>query len=119
MRLIEALEVLGRPVAELPRLNIFLACGFTPLHLQTFLAAQLQLAIPEKRVEIKTGLFGDLVGNLERLEPSGIDGLAVVIEWADIRTSLVCSDARWLAPVANGCHRELVKSSPLLACGGL
>jgi FkbH-like protein len=84
MKLIEALEVLGRPVADAPSLKIFLACGFTPLHLQTFFGAQLLLTVPEKRPEIKTSLFGDLVGSIERLDASVIDGLAVVIEWGDI-----------------------------------
>ena len=62
MKLIEALEILRRPVAEAPSLRIFLACGFTPLHLQTFLGAQLLLIVPEKRPDIKTGLFGDWLG---------------------------------------------------------
>jgi FkbH-like protein len=63
---------------------MFLACGFTPLHLQTFLAAELFLAAPEKRVEVQTGLFGDLAGSLERLNPAAIEHLVVLIEWSDI-----------------------------------
>lgn len=85
MKLIEALELLRRPVAETaPESKIFLDCGFTPLHLQTFLAAHLRVLFPEKRVCVKTGLFGDLCGNVERLEPDGVDSLAVVIEWGDL-----------------------------------
>src|SRR5579864_2206355 len=84
MKLIEALEILRRPAPEAPASKIFLACGFTPLHLQTFLGAHLRLRDPKKKLEIKTGLFGDLAGSIERLDPSGMDSLAVVIEWGDI-----------------------------------
>jgi FkbH-like protein len=85
MKLTEALEVLRRPVAETaPESKIFLGCGFTPLHLQTFLAAELRALFSENRISVKTGLFGDLHGNIERLEPAGVDSLAVVIEWGDL-----------------------------------
>jgi FkbH-like protein len=84
MKLIEALEILKRPAAEGQGLRIFLGCGFTPLHLQTFLAAQLTTAALGRRMEVRNGLFGDLAGSIERLDPSGIDTLAVIIEWSDI-----------------------------------
>jgi len=42
MNLLAALEILKRPVSEgASGRDIFLACGFTPLHLKTFLAAHL------------------------------------------------------------------------------
>jgi hypothetical protein len=70
MALIDALERLKTPIAENARLlRVFLACGFTPLHLETFLAAHLRNLCPDRRVELQSGLFGDLVGNLERLRP--------------------------------------------------
>jgi len=85
VKLIDALEVLKRSVADdAPETKVYLACGFTPLHLQTFLAAQLRIRLPRQRVEINTGLFGDLTGNIERLEPSGVHALAVVVEWGDL-----------------------------------
>jgi FkbH-like protein len=85
MKLIDALEVLRRPVAHTaPESKVFLACGFTPLHLQSFLAAELRTLLPHHRVCVDTGLFGDLVGNIERLEPLGLDSVAIVIEWADL-----------------------------------
>ena len=85
MKLIDALEVLKRSVADdAPETKVYLACGFTPLHLQTFLAAQLRIRLPRRRVGITTGLFGDLTGNIERLEPSGVHALAVVVEWGDL-----------------------------------
>jgi FkbH-like protein len=85
MKLVEALELLAQPVSkEDLDFRVFLACGFTPLHLQTFLAAQLRIRLPRHRVGTSTGLFGDLIGNIERLEPSGVHALAVVVEWEDL-----------------------------------
>ncbi len=68
----------------MPERNIFLACGFTPLHLQTFLTAELRVLLPGKRISFKTGLFGDLCGNIERLEQDAVDSLVVVVEWGDL-----------------------------------
>ncbi len=85
MKLIEALEMLRRPVDDAsPRLRVLLACGITPLHLETFLAAHIRSLFPGVRVEIRTGRFGDLIGNIERQNPSEIDCFAVPIEWSDL-----------------------------------
>lgn len=84
MKLIEALEIVRRSASAPSCSRVFLACGFTPLHLQTFLSAELFLAAPDKRVEFQTGLFGDLAGSLERLNSGGVQHLAVVVEWSDI-----------------------------------
>jgi FkbH-like protein len=84
VKLIEALEVLQRPLADAaPNFRTFLACSFTPLHLKTFLSANLRTLRPESRVQIDTGIFGDLSGAIERLQPNTVDALAVVIEWSD------------------------------------
>jgi len=89
MNLIDALESLKAPAAVNARpLRVFLACGFTPLHLETFLAASLRNLYPERRIELHSGLFGDLIGNLERLRPEEHDALAVAIEWADLDSRL-------------------------------
>ena len=89
MNLIDALERLKGPIAENARpLRVFLACGFTPLHLETFFAAHLHNLYPACRVELNSGLFGDLIGNLERLRPEEYDALAVVIEWPDLDSRL-------------------------------
>ena len=37
---------------------------------------------------MNSGLFGDLIGNLERLRPEEYDALAVVIEWQDLDSRL-------------------------------
>lgn len=85
MKLIEALKTLQSPVPGDARgLRVFLACGFTPLHLQTYLAAHLRNRMPGCAPEIRTGLFGDLAGNIERINPSELDALVVALEWADL-----------------------------------
>ena len=85
MNLLHALELLKQPVAEpASDRQLYLACGFTPLHLKTFLAAHLRLCLLEDRFEIGTGLYGDLIGNLERLRPSSGTAVCVFVEWADL-----------------------------------
>jgi FkbH-like protein len=85
VKLLNALEILKQGLPEsAPGREVFLASGFTPLHLQTFLAAHLRLYFPQDRIEIKTGLYGDLAGNLERLQPGGLCGICVVMEWSDL-----------------------------------
>lgn len=82
MKLATALHLMTETSKELPTKNVFLACGFTPLHLQTFLTAHLQLSSPESHVVVTTGLYGDLVGNIARI-PQGAPA-AIVIEWPDL-----------------------------------
>ncbi len=85
MKLIEALEILKKATAEQRgQLKVQLVCGFTPLHLQTFLNAHLHLQFPDQKIEIETGLYGDFVGNIERLEQADADSAAAVLEWADL-----------------------------------
>jgi FkbH-like protein len=88
MKLLEALEILATPTAsEAPSFSAILACGFTPLHLHTFLGAELRRALPEHRVEVQVGLFDDLVGTLESVG-SGTDVVVVAIEWPDLEPRL-------------------------------
>jgi FkbH-like protein len=85
MNLLHALELLKQPVAEpASDRELFLACGFTPLHLKTFLAAHLRHCLPNDRLKIGTGLYGDLVGSLERLKPSRGMVVCVLVEWGDL-----------------------------------
>jgi FkbH-like protein len=85
VKLIDALAIIRRPLAEdAAPLRVFLACGFTPLHLQTFLTASLRERSPLERVEVTTGLFGDLTGNIERMEIADCEVLLAVIEWQDL-----------------------------------
>jgi FkbH-like protein len=83
MNTTEALKVLREAPEHGRRFDVTLACGFTPLHLQTFVAAHLQKALPARRVVVSTGLFGNLIPTVEGLERH-TQALAVVIEWADL-----------------------------------
>ena len=86
MKLIEALNILReeRP-QEAHALRVSLICGFTPLHLATFLNAHLRLLLPGRRVELASaGLYGDFLGNLEKAGELGADASAVVMEWGDL-----------------------------------
>jgi FkbH-like protein len=85
LRLLDALELLKRPAPEGDQhLRVYLACGFTPLHLHTFLAAHLRSLLPERRVDVHIGLYGDLAGSLEYLRLGEFDSVAVVLEWPDL-----------------------------------
>ena len=47
MRITEALKIINDAPKDAKAFEVTLACGFTPLHLQTFLCAQLQQMLPE------------------------------------------------------------------------
>jgi FkbH-like protein len=59
-------------------------CGFTPLHLGTFVKAHARLRFPGDEVNIIDGLFGDLEGNLQHGREHPSEGAIVVIEWSDL-----------------------------------
>ena len=85
MKLAEALRLVNVQVPEDPQsFHVFLACGFTPLHLKTFLAAHLIRRVKNRPVLVETGLYGSLAGNLEKVTSHSPDSMAVVIEWADL-----------------------------------
>ena len=88
MKLIEALESLRRPAPEdAAPFRVLLGCGFTPLYLQTYLHAHLKQRLPDRRIEVKVGMFGDLAGTLERAaaDPNaGLHGCVVALEWPDL-----------------------------------
>jgi FkbH-like protein len=69
---------------DLPPFRVLLACGFNPLHLQTFLSAHCQLRLPSRNVLLSTGLYGDLWGTLSRIERPPLDACAIVLEWPDL-----------------------------------
>jgi FkbH-like protein len=111
LNLIEALELSKKPVPDgAKNFRVFLVCGFTPLHLQTFLLAHLRKLLPDKRVEIKTGLFGDLAGNLERLDPAGLDAVVVALEWPDLDPRL---GIRTLGGWTSAALPEIISSAAL------
>jgi FkbH-like protein len=85
MKLIEALELVRRPsAADAEQLGVYLACGFMPDLIQTFLTAHLRKLFPRHRVTVEVGLYGDCLGNLERMRSRPWDAGAVVLEWSDL-----------------------------------
>jgi FkbH-like protein len=84
VKLIEALRIIAGVAPDLPARPLDLICGFTPLHLETFLRATLQQRLPNQQVVIRTGLFGDVAGNIERARDAGAREAAILIEWADL-----------------------------------
>ncbi len=89
MTITEALKITqGVPRGARP-FAVTLACGFTPLHLRTFLGAYLQQTLPDRRVTVGTGLYGDLAGTLESLSSAPPpDGIVIALEWADLDARL-------------------------------
>lgn len=97
MKLVDALKTLKlMQLREGPLLRCGLAAGFNSLHLKTFLTAELSEAFTAYRTEISEGLYGDLIGNIERLASNGFDYGFVLIEWSDLDSRLgLRSTARW------------------------
>jgi FkbH-like protein len=62
----------------------FLGCSTTTASLETLLHGYLLKASPDARAELATGLYGDLLGSLERLDPNTIVGAAIICEWFDL-----------------------------------
>jgi len=88
MKLIEALQIANAEAASSDDPCVAaLCCGFTPLHLKTFVAAYLRRAFPERAVNVKTGLYGDLAGTLENLNER-VDFVLIAIEWPDLDARL-------------------------------
>jgi len=82
MKLAEALRIVQSAPPNAPPLPVSLVCGFTPLHLETFIRAQLCQLFPGRTPILETGLYDDLIGNLQRV--SGATTAVVVIEWPDL-----------------------------------
>jgi len=84
MRVTDALKILNDAPKTGKPFEVALACGFTPLHLQIFLAAYLQQALPSRRVTVSTGLYGSLARTIEEEAERGARNLAIAIEWMDL-----------------------------------
>jgi FkbH-like protein len=83
MKLGDALNVIRGIPTDVQSIAIYLACGFTPLHLKTLLAAEIW-QVSHKKAEILSGLYGDLPGSLRRAGQSGADFVACIVEWSDV-----------------------------------
>jgi len=85
MKLAEALKIVQADANDgAEKFSVYLACGILPLHLATFLTAHLKLRLPQRAINVETGLYGDLRGNLAQLQNSSGHADAVVIEWSDL-----------------------------------
>jgi FkbH-like protein len=84
VQLSEALKIIGLRAGEsLPPYRVLLACGFTPLHVKTFLCAHLQERLSQRKADVVTGTYGDVPGTLEALGSDELHGVVVLLEWAD------------------------------------
>src|SRR5215467_3735427 len=86
MKLAEALAVVNENrTASGPPFEVFLTCGFTPLHLSTFLVARLIGLLPGRHVSVRSGVYGDLIGSIKQLAVEAArSATAIVIEWSDL-----------------------------------
>jgi FkbH-like protein len=119
MKLTEALLLASKkPEAGVPELVLSLACGFTPLHLSTFLTAHARNARAGAGVRLETGLFGDLPGNLQRLARSETTAGVVILEWQDIDPRLSVRQASaWGAGQMEELLRDAASRLRLLRVG--
>jgi FkbH-like protein len=97
MKLVKALNILkGVRRRKGESFTCFLATAMNPLHLGTFLAAELSLLFRDQRIEIQSGLYGDFLGNLDRLARTDADCGIVLMEWTDLDPRLgIRSVAAW------------------------
>lgn len=88
MRFTDSLKILRAQDPTLPAFRILLACGSTPIHLQSFLAAHVQERMSGRRVAVSPGAYGDCVGTLARSDIDQFDAIAVALEWSDLDARL-------------------------------
>lgn len=88
MNITQALETIRSSPKGLRTFEVRLACGFTPLHLQTFLAAYLKRALPEREIKVTPGLFGSLINTVEECGNDESPNVVVTLEWADLDVRL-------------------------------
>jgi len=80
----EALEIIQKAPREGATFDVVLACGFTPLHLRTFLRAHLQQRFPSRPVNVSEGLYGDVPGTLVGAARQPVHAIALALEWPDL-----------------------------------
>lgn len=108
MKLAEALRLLKGVKSKKGELHrCFLATGLNPLHLTTFLSAELSLCFPDQRVEVQHGLYGDFRGNLSRLANVQADSAIVLMEWSDLDPRL---GIRTVSPWVPSAHADILSN---------
>lgn len=100
MTLSQALALVQKQKQATSRRSIFLVCGFQPLHLVPFLKAHLAERLSDHALEIETGLYGDLAGNLVKAAASHSEAAVVVIEWGDLDSRLALRSSGGFGPSA-------------------
>ncbi|MGA2003871.1 MAG: HAD-IIIC family phosphatase [Terriglobales bacterium] len=111
MKLIDALKIVDEGAnRDLRAVRVGLICGFAPTHFQTFLGAHFCRAFKGQRAQIESGLYGDLWGNLARLETAKTDAAIVAAEWADFDGRLGLRGLGSWAPTALPDILESVRS---------
>jgi FkbH-like protein len=102
VKVTEALKILqaARSLPDEPRYSVLLACGFTPLHLETFLAAHLQQRFRDRKVAIQPGLYGNTAGTLENAGQGSGQAVVLALEWPDLDPRLGFRSAGAWGPAA-------------------
>lgn len=124
MKLVDALTIVRKnSTSNGPAFRVYLATGFNPLHLTTLLTAELAQHTPMCRIEMRTGLYGDILGNLERLAKAAVETAIVVIEWSDIDPRLgIRSLGSWapsaLSDILSNAHSMRVRIKDALETAG-
>lgn len=96
MNLREALQIVNAPHGTDDPLWVYLACGFQPTNLAIFLAAHLRERFSGRPITIREGVYGDLLGNIDRALTDSVDSVAVVVEWSDLDPRLgLRGGAQW------------------------
>jgi FkbH-like protein len=116
MNLLSALELIKRQIPDGAARKLFLACGFTPLHLLVLVNAELILLQPSRKNEIKSGVFGDLPGNIQRAVAGDSDAVMIVVEWPDLDPRLgIRTLGGWrvenLPAIISGAKQQLMRIS--------
>ncbi|MEO8194748.1 MAG: HAD-IIIC family phosphatase [Gemmatimonadales bacterium] len=88
MRFAEALKILQSAPTDGAPFKVLLGCGFTPIHVQTFLGAHIQRRVRDRRVRVIAGAYGDAIGTFDRQDVDQFAACALVLEWADLDARL-------------------------------
>ncbi len=103
MKLNEALKAVAAARSFAVAHRAFVACGFEPLHLSTFLQAHHASRFEGQALGVSFGVYGDLVGNLDRARSSDATLAWALIEWSDVDPRLgMRSTGAWSGPRVAG-----------------
>lgn len=115
----QALKLIQHRELTAPQRLLFLACGFQPLHLLTFLKAYYTTRFPNQAIEVQTGLYEDLEGTLATAAVSRALATVVVLEWSDLDSRLGLRSSGGWGPSAEhdilqNCRERLDRMLPVL-----